>query len=160
MKINRPTMLLVAILTNVVALVAIPLWAKLADRVGRRPVFIVGALVPGALMFPYLWAISQANIPLIFVFGILMSGVMYSASNEIWPSFYGEMFDTRVRIPGMAIPTQIGFALGGFAPAIAAAVQRDSPNAGQSQRLGAGRGSHRGGLRHRVGRCVDCSRDA
>jgi MFS family permease len=37
-KIDRTTMLWVAILTNIVALVAIPLWAMLADRVGRRPV--------------------------------------------------------------------------------------------------------------------------
>lgn len=129
MKIDRTTMLWVAILTNVVALVAIPLWAMLADRVGRRPVFIFGAIVPGLLMFAYLWAIGEANIALIFVFGVLMSGVTYSASNGVWPALYGEMFDTRVRLSGMAIGTQIGFALGGFAPAIAAALQGTGPTA-------------------------------
>src|SRR6266446_6805088 len=50
-KIDRTTMLWVAILTNVVALVAIPLWAQLADRVGRRPIFIFGALGSGLMMF-------------------------------------------------------------------------------------------------------------
>ena len=128
-KIDQTTMLTVAVTVNVVALIAIPLWAMLADRIGRKPVFIFGALVPGALMFGYLWSISQANIALIFVFAVLMSGIAYSASNAIWPSFYGEMFDTRVRLSGMAIPTQIGFALGGFAPTIAAAVQGSGPNA-------------------------------
>jgi MFS family permease len=128
-KIDRSTMLWVAILTNFVALAAIPLFAMLSDRVGRKPVYIFGALVPAALMFPYLWAISQASIPLIFLFGVLMSGVAYSASNGIWPSFYGEMFSTQVRLSGMAIGTQIGFAMGGFAPVIAAAVQGEGPNA-------------------------------
>jgi MFS family permease len=128
-KIDRTTMLWVAILTNIVALVAIPLWAMLADRVGRRPVFIFGALVSGFLMFAYLWAISQTNIPLVFVFAVLMSGIVYSASNGVWPSLYGEMFDTRVRLSGMAIGTQIGFALAGFAPAIASAVQGTGPSA-------------------------------
>src|SRR5216683_3017807 len=126
-KIDRTTMLWVAILTNVVALVAIPLWAQLADRVGRRPIFIFGALGSGLMMFPYLWAISQANIPLIFAVGVLMSGIVYSAANGVWPSFYGEMFATRVRLSGMAIGTQIGFALAGFAPAIASAVQGTGP---------------------------------
>lgn len=121
--IDRTPMLTVAIVANVVALGAIPLWALLADRIGRKPVFIFGALAPGALMFVYLWSISQANLPMIFVIGVLMSGLTYSASNAIWPAFYGEMFDTRVRLSGMAIPTQIGFALGGFAPTIAAALQ-------------------------------------
>src|SRR5215471_15924510 len=128
-KIDRSTMLWVAILTNIVALVAIPLWAMLADRIGRRPVFIIGTLASGLLMFAYLWAISQTNIPLTFAFAVLMSGVVYSASNGVWPSLYGEMFDTRVRLSGMAIGTQIGFALAGFAPAIASAVQGTGPNA-------------------------------
>ena len=128
MKIDRPTMLWVAILTNIVALIAIPAWATLADRYGRRPVFIFGAIVPGLLMFAYLWAISATNITLIFVIGIVMSGVAYSASNGVWPAFYGEMFDTRVRLSGMAIGTQIGFALGGFAPAVAAVLQGAGPN--------------------------------
>lgn len=128
MKIDRATMLWVAILTNVVALIAIPVWATVADRYGRRPVFIFGAIVPGLLMFVYLWAISETNIVLIFTIGILMSGVTYSASNGVWPALYGEMFDTRVRLSGMAIGTQIGFALGGFAPTVAAVLQGTGPN--------------------------------
>jgi MFS family permease len=128
MKIDRPTMLWVAILTNIVALIVIPFWAILADRVGRRPVFIFGSIVPGLLMFAYLWAVTAMNIPVIFVIAILMSGITYSASNAVWPALYAEMFDTRVRLSGMAIGTQIGFALGGFAPAVAASVQGTGPN--------------------------------
>jgi MFS family permease len=127
-KLDRTTMLWVAILTNVVALIAIPLWAMLADRVGRKPVFIFGALGSGVLIFPFLWAIGEGNIPLIFTFGILMSGVVYSAANGVWPSFYGEMFTTKVRLSGMAIGTQIGFALAGFGPTIAAAIQGKGPD--------------------------------
>jgi MFS family permease len=125
--IPRSTMLWVAILTNVVALIAIPLWAIAADRFGRRPVFVIGAIIPGILMFPFLSAISQSNITMVFVWGILMSGLFYSGSNGVWPSFYAEMFSTRVRLSGMAIGTQIGFALAGFGPTIAAAIQKPGP---------------------------------
>ena len=38
------------------------------------------------------------------------------------------MFDTQVRYSGMAIGTQIGFALGGFSPIIAPAIVGDGPN--------------------------------
>ncbi len=120
--IPRATMLTVLVLANVVALMAIPAFAALSDRIGRKPVFIFGGLACACLIWPYLWSISQANIPLIFVFGLLLSGVVYSAANGVWPSMYGEMFDTRVRLSGMAIGTQIGFALGGFAPSISAAI--------------------------------------
>ncbi len=57
-----------------------------------------------------------------------MSGVVYSAMNGIQPSLYGEMFPTRVRLSGMAIGTQIGFAIGGFAPTAAAAIDGDGTN--------------------------------
>jgi MFS family permease len=125
--IERATMLWVVGSTNVVALLAIPVWAMLADRYGRKIIFLIGCLVPGVLMFPYLWAVSQASIPLIFAIGILMSGVFYSASNGVWPSFYAEMFSAKVRLSGMAIGTQIGFALAGFGPTIAAAIAQPGP---------------------------------
>jgi MFS family permease len=127
-KLDRTTMLWVAICTNIVALIAIPLWAILADRIGRKPVFIFGAIGSAILIFPFLSAIGNADIPLIFTFGILMSGVVYSAANGVWPSFYGEMFDTRVRLSGMAIGTQIGFALAGFGPTIATSIQKPGPD--------------------------------
>ena len=126
--ISRSTMLTVLVLANVIALGAIPAWATLADRIGRKPVFVFGALGSAALVFPYIWAISRANVPLIFLFGLLLSGVVYSAANGVWPALYGEMFDTRVRLSGMAIGTQIGFALGGFAPTISAALLSDGVN--------------------------------
>jgi MFS family permease len=115
-------MLWVGVLANVVALAALPLCATLSDRIGRKPVFIAGSLGCAALMFAYLGAISAGNYPLIFLVGIVMFGVVYSAANGIWPSFYGEMFTARVRLSGMAIGTQIGFAIAGFSPTIAAAI--------------------------------------
>lgn len=104
------------------ALGAIPLWAVLSDRIGRRPVFLVGAVGSAVLMFLYLWAISTGSYPLVLLLGILTFGVVYSAANGIWPSFYGEMFSTRVRLSGMAIGTQTGFAVAGFAVTFAAQI--------------------------------------
>lgn len=69
-------------------------------------------------MFAYLGAIASGDYVLIFLAAIVMSGVVYSPQNGIWPALYGEMFPTRVRLSGMAIGTQIGFALGGLAPTL------------------------------------------
>lgn len=126
--ISRPIMLTLLVLANVVALAAIPLWAALSDRIGRKPVFIIGALGCAVLIWPYIWSLTQGNLPLVFVLGLLLSGVVYSAANGVWPALYGEMFDTKVRLSGMAIGTQIGFALGGFAPAISASIMGAGPN--------------------------------
>ena len=120
--LDDTTMLWVAIVANIVALAAIPVWAKLSDRIGRKPVFILGALGSGALMFAYLAAIASGEYPLIFLTAIVMSGIVYSAQNGIWPALFGEMFPARVRLSGVAIGTQIGFAIGGLAPTIATAI--------------------------------------
>lgn len=125
--LDTTTMLWVAIVTNVVALAAIPAWAMLADRIGRKPVFIFGAVGSGALMFAYLAAIESGNYALIFLAAVVMSGIVYSAFNGIQPALYGEMFPLQVRLSGMAIGTQIGFAIGGFAPTAAAAIAGDGP---------------------------------
>ncbi|MFC4537106.1 MFS transporter [Sphaerisporangium dianthi] len=120
--LDKATMLWVSIAANVVALAAIPLWARLSDRVGRRPVFLVGAVGSPIMIFAYLAAINAKSYPLVFTVGILTLGVVYSAANGIWPSLYGEMFSTKVRMSGMAIGTQIGFAIAGFAVASAAGI--------------------------------------
>lgn len=119
---DRSSMLWVGALANLVALGAIPLWATLSDRIGRRPVFLIGAAGSAVTMFLYLWAISTGSYPLTLLLGIVAFGVVYSAANGVWPSFYGEMFSTRVRLSGMAIGTQIGFAVAGFAVTFAAQI--------------------------------------
>jgi MFS family permease len=115
-------MLWVGALANLVALAAIPLWAVLSDRIGRRPVFLIGAVGSAVTMFLYLWAISTGSYPLTLLLGIVAFGIVYSAANGVWPAFYGEMFTTRVRLSGVAIGTQIGFAVAGFAVTFAAQI--------------------------------------
>ncbi|MEV4111040.1 MFS transporter [Nonomuraea sp. NPDC049695] len=128
MGLERGPMLWVGVLANVAALITIPLWGSLSDRIGRKPVFVGGSLGCAVLMFAYLWSISTGNYALIFILGILMFGVVHSATSGVWPSFYGEMFTTRVRLSGMAIGTQIGFAIAGFAPTVATALAGTGPD--------------------------------
>ncbi|MET9073316.1 MFS transporter [Streptomyces sp. NPDC004232] len=119
---SRTSMLWVGALANLVALGAIPLWATLSDRIGRRPVFLIGAAGSAVATAGYLWAISTGSYPLTLALGIVSFGVLYSAANGVWPAFYGEMFATRVRLSGVAIGTQTGFAVAGFAVTFAAEI--------------------------------------
>jgi MFS family permease len=125
--ISDTWMLWVAIVANVVAVAVIPLWAMLSDRVGRKPVFVTGVVGSGVLVFAFLGAIADANEMLTMVFGVLLAGFVYSMPNAVWPATYAEYFPTGVRLSGMAIGTQFGFALAGFTPTIAGALLGGDP---------------------------------
>jgi MFS family permease len=116
--VAAPTILWAGVIGNAVALIVQPFWAILGDRIGRKPVFIVGAIGCAISVFPYFLAISTGNAILIFSAAALMSGIFYGATNAIWPSFFGEMFETRVRYSGVAVGTNLGFLIAGFTPVI------------------------------------------
>jgi MFS family permease len=121
-EISSTTMLWLAIVANIVAIACIPFWARLSDRIGRKPVFLIGIVGSGVLVTAFLGAISQGQVVLTFILGVALAGVVYSMSNAVWPATYAEYFPTSVRLSGMAIGTQFGFALAGFTPTIAGAL--------------------------------------
>jgi MFS family permease len=120
MGLSRSAFLWLAILVNFIALFAIPAAGYLADRFGRKPVYAIGMALVAVTVWPFLWAISQRDWTLIFVFGVLMVSICYSGYAGSAFALWNEQFDTKVRMSGVAVGTQFGFALGGFAPAIAA----------------------------------------
>ena len=47
---------------NIIAVVLIPFVGNLSDKIGRRPVMIIGCLGSGILAYPYLYFVSEANL--------------------------------------------------------------------------------------------------
>ena len=107
---------------NVGAMFTQPLFGNLADRIGRKPVFIYGAVGSAVFMPFYLLSMESGNMLLQFALSVLTFSCAYAAANAVWPSFYAEMFSAKVRFSGLAIGTQLGFLMAGFAPSIVAAM--------------------------------------
>lgn len=120
--VNESITLWLVVVANVVALFTQPMFGRLSDRIGRKPVFIYGALSSAALMPFYLLSMSADNELLTFALAVATFSFGYAAANATWPSFYGEMFPAKVRFSGMAIGTQLGFLMAGFAPTIVTAL--------------------------------------
>ncbi|MEC3853654.1 MFS transporter [Paenarthrobacter ureafaciens] len=89
---------------------------------GRRPVFAGSAILTAIIWFPFFTTVSTGNFVLVLLAFIAFMGVG-SAANGAGASFFTEMFPAKVRYTGVAIGTQLGFMLAGFAPAIETAIQ-------------------------------------
>ena len=107
---------------NVLAVFIIPFVGDLSDKVGRRPLIIVGALGSGLLSFAYLYAISIHNMWMAIGTSLLMWGVVYQGYNAVFPSMYPELFRTKSRVSAMAIGQNVGTTITAMLPAIFAAV--------------------------------------
>src|SRR6202453_4272466 len=119
---DKTIYLWIPVIGNIVAVVVIPFVGNLSDQIGRRTPIIVGSLAAGLLTFAYLYVISIKNVPMAFVFSILMWGIVYQGYNAVYPSFYPELFPTRARVSGMAIAQNIGTMLTALLPALFAIV--------------------------------------
>jgi MFS family permease len=108
----------IPVLGNILAVLVIPYVGNLSDRIGRRPPIIVGALGSGLLSFAYLYAISIHSVPLAIILSLLMWGTVYQGYNAIFPSFYPELFQTRIRVSAMAIGQNIGTTITALLPAL------------------------------------------
>ena len=112
----------IPVVGNIVAVAVIPYVGNLSDRIGRRTPMIVGAIGSGLLSFAYLYAISIKSMPLAFILAILMWGIIYQGYNAVFPSFYPELFPTRVRVTAMAIAQNVGTTITALLPALFAYV--------------------------------------
>jgi MFS family permease len=119
---EKDVYLWIPVLGNCLAILVIPFVGNLADRIGRRPPLIVGALASGLLSFGYLYAISIHNVALAIGMSLLMWGVVYQGYNAVFPSFYPELFPTRTRVSAMAISQNLGTLVTAMLPALFAYV--------------------------------------
>lgn len=116
------TMLWVSIAGNIIAIASQPFFARLSDIFGRKKVFVAGVVGSGVMIFVYFLTISTANLAMIFVSSMLITAGTYAASNSVYPAWFSELFNVKVRYSGMAIGLQIGILCAGFTPMLATAL--------------------------------------
>lgn len=118
---------------SAVHLVTIPLWGALSDRVGRRPVYLLGATGIGLWSFALFGLYDTGSfwlVVLALVVGFLFHGAMYGPQ----AAFFAELFGTKARYTGVSVGAQLASVIAGApAPLIAVALlgSFDEPSPGR-----------------------------
>ncbi|HTI23006.1 MAG TPA: MFS transporter [Kutzneria sp.] len=122
LKLPKSIALTAVLIGSAVELAAIPLWGALSDRVGRRPVYLFGAIGMAVWVFVFfamLGSRSAGSIIVATTIALVLHGAMYGPQ----AAFFSELFGTRVRYSGSSIGYQLASILaGGLAPLVATAL--------------------------------------
>ncbi|MDX3352199.1 MFS transporter [Streptomyces sp. ME01-24h] len=124
--VDKQTALNAVLIASAVHFAVIPVWGALSDRIGRKPVYLLGAAGVGLWAFPFFALIDTGGFPallLAITVGLVLHGAMYAPQ----AAFFSEMFATRMRYSGASIGAQFAsVAAGAPAPLIATALLADT----------------------------------
>ncbi|WP_282697290.1 MFS transporter [Streptomyces sp. CC208A] len=121
----KSTALNAVLIGSAVHFVTIPMWGALSDRIGRRPVTLIGSAGMAIWAFVFFGLVDSKSfvvITLAVTAGLLLHGAMYGPQ----AAFISEMFDTKVRYSGASMGSQLASILAGaLAPIIAVELLKD-----------------------------------
>ena len=117
LHLPREVGLLGVLLGNAAELAGVAYFSWLSDRVGRRPVYLTGALFSAAFAFPFFWLVNTGSAPLIVLAFICVMGIGGAAMFGPQAAYFAELFGPRLRYSGFAFARELGSILaGGPAP--------------------------------------------
>ncbi|MFJ9519772.1 MFS transporter [Kitasatospora sp. NPDC101801] len=121
----KQTALNAVLIASAIQFALIPLFGALSDRIGRKPVYLFGAVGVGIWAFVFFGLVdtrSFGSMLLAITVGLFFHSAMYAPQ----AAFFSELFATRMRYSGASIGSQFAsVAAGAPAPLIATALLKD-----------------------------------
>jgi MFS transporter, MHS family, shikimate and dehydroshikimate transport protein len=121
-ELNRSDVLGASTAAAALGVVTFFLLGRLSDRIGRRPVFMLGAAIGIVAAFPLFWILDTNSLVGLYVVVAVVYSVGVGAMYAVESSFFSELFGTRVRYSGVSIAAQLPSIIVGAWPFAATAM--------------------------------------
>jgi MFS family permease len=122
LHMSRNFILTAVLAASFVSFFSIPLFGHLSDRIGRRKMYIIGAVLCGLFAFPY-FGLLGTGIPSAVFIAIVLSLVPHDMMYGPQAALIAEAFTPRLRYSGSSLGYQFASVIaGGPAPLIATAL--------------------------------------
>ncbi|MDT0317825.1 MFS transporter [Streptomyces millisiae] len=130
LDLSQQTALNAVLIGSAVQFCLIPLFGALSDRVGRRPVYLMGAVGTGLWAWVFFTLLDTRSFPALLL-AVTVGLVFHSAMYAPQAAFFSELFATRMRYSGASIGAQFAsVAAGAPAPLIATALLQSTGGSG------------------------------
>lgn len=117
----RELFLNIGLLVGGLSCLTIPLFAWMADRYGRRRIYITGAVIGALSAFPFFMALESRSIIGVVIFSLLLANIAHDMVVCVQQPMFTEMFGAGYRYSGAGVGYQVASVVGGgFTPFIAA----------------------------------------
>ena len=119
----RQFFLNIGLLVGAVSIITIPCFAMLADRFGRRRIYMIGAVVGMFSAIPFFLALDARSTVWIVIFSVMLANIAHDMVVSVQQPMFTELFGTEYRYSGAGVGYQVASVVGGgFTPFIAVAL--------------------------------------
>ena len=119
LHVSRDFLLTAVLAASVLSFVSIPVFGHVSDLIGRKNMYLIGAVVTGVFGFIYFGMVNTGSLPIIFL-AIILSLVPHDMMYGPQAALIAESFTGRLRYSGASLGYQLASVIaGGPAPLIA-----------------------------------------
>ncbi len=119
---DRSLSLTALLIAAALGIVATTLWGALTDKVGRRPVYLVGTALHLLWGIPLFLLVNTKVAVLVVITFVVSYTILQNMLAGVQGAWFSELFATKTRTTGASLAYQLSAVVSGFTPLVATAL--------------------------------------
>ena len=119
---DRPVTLTATMIAAAIGIFATTFFGAWTDRIGRRPVYLLGTAIMIAWGIPLFLVVNTGSAAVIVLAFVISYAVCQNSLAGVQGAWFSELFNAKTRTTGASLAYQISAVVSGFTPLVATAL--------------------------------------